>query len=148
MNATELEEAQRNMRERYRSNPKGPKPADAGFGCRHTGGAGPCPRNSKGDCKSWAKLLHFEREYGLTRGEFLDMLAEQGKKCALCGAPFIRFIGTSKRRAGFVPDHCHKTGKVRALLCHNCNVRIGLFGDDPERLEKAAAYLRKHSIIS
>jgi hypothetical protein len=42
-------------------------------------------------------------------------------------------------------DHNHVTNKVRALLCDDCNVGIGTLGENPERLEAAAAYLRHHS---
>lgn len=42
-------------------------------------------------------------------------------------------------------DHCHKTGKVRGLLCYNCNNGIGRLKDDVSVLEKAIIYLKKAS---
>ena len=45
-------------------------------------------------------------------------------------------------------DHCHVTNKVRGWLCLHCNVIIGHAHDDPDLLEKLAAYLRKHPWIS
>jgi hypothetical protein len=38
-------------------------------------------------------------------------------------------------------DHCHKTGRVRGVLCFNCNSAIGKLGDDPDAVRRAAAYL-------
>lgn len=52
--------------------------------------------------------------------------------CEICGV----ILGKS-----FHIDHCHKTNKFRGLLCSNCNIGIGLFGDDPNRLKAAVAYL-------
>ena len=40
-------------------------------------------------------------------------------------------------------DHCHNSSTVRGLLCCSCNLAIGRMGDDPERLEAAAAYIRE-----
>ncbi|MET7613789.1 endonuclease VII domain-containing protein [Streptomyces seoulensis] len=42
-------------------------------------------------------------------------------------------------------DHCHKTGRVRGVLCFNCNSAIGKLGDDPEAVRRAAAYLEGNS---
>ncbi|MFJ3233170.1 endonuclease VII domain-containing protein [Streptomyces sp. NPDC086787] len=37
-------------------------------------------------------------------------------------------------------DHCHKTGRVRGVLCFNCNSAIGKLGDSPDAVRRAAAY--------
>lgn len=41
-------------------------------------------------------------------------------------------------------DHCHKTNKVRGLLCSNCNLGIGKFYDNPLLLKRAVSYLKKY----
>ena len=53
---------------------------------------------------------------------------------------------TPERKDGkkFHVDHDHKTGKVRALLCFNCNVMLGNSFDDPEILRRALLYLESH----
>lgn len=71
--------------------------------------------------------------YGITRAEFDFMLKEQGGHCAICPR-------TNGRRALAV-DHDHATGKVRGLLCDNCNHTLGKMRDDPELLRRAADYL-------
>lgn len=55
--------------------------------------------------------------------------------CAICGRHHSAF----KRRLAV--DHCHKTNKVRALLCAACNAGLGAFQDSPELLRKAANYI-------
>lgn len=42
-----------------------------------------------------------------------------------------------------VVDHCHDTGKIRGLLCHNCNRALGLLKDSVHTLESAIDYLEK-----
>lgn len=42
-------------------------------------------------------------------------------------------------------DHNHKTKKFRGIICHGCNVAIGFLSENPERLERAASYVRKRN---
>lgn len=89
------------------------------------------------DYKAKASERELVRKYGLTMADFETLLEQQGGVCAICGG------GRSGPGKRFHVDHCHVTGQVRGLLCGNCNTAIGLLGDDPERAEKAAAYLRR-----
>lgn len=73
--------------------------------------------------------------YGIEMAEYDAMLAAQGGVCAICKGPHR---GVGKR---LHVDHCHDTGKVRGLLCGNCNTFIGLAEHDPHRLRQAIAYL-------
>jgi hypothetical protein len=70
------------------------------------------------------------------------MLLEQDRLCAICGSRENRKIN-GKYATELSIDHCHRTGKVRGLLCHCCNLALGLFKDNPALLEKAASYLMK-----
>jgi hypothetical protein len=79
------------------------------------------------------------KKYGLTRKEWDLLFEAQGRACASCGSV------TSRGKYGWHTDHDHKTGKVRGILCRGCNHMLGHAGDDPERLIKAAEYLRRHS---
>jgi hypothetical protein len=64
---------------------------------------------------------------------------EHGAKCSICG---VKEEDNGKRLA---VDHCHKTGKVRGLLCDNHNHGIGKFNDDVRLMKKAIKYLEKHN---
>jgi hypothetical protein len=75
-----------------------------------------------------------KQNYGLTEEQEASMRDAQGDACAVC-----RQLFTSTPRV----DHCHATGAVRGLLCHKCNVGLGVFDDDPERLRHAADYLER-----
>lgn len=81
-------------------------------------------------------------KYGITLEDFNKMLIEQDAKCAICASPHAGRNGT------FNVDHCHATGKVRALLCHDCNTALGKFKDSPELMRKAADYIEKHVDIA
>lgn len=74
-------------------------------------------------------------KYGVTSEEWDELMAAQGGACAICGS-------ADHRGNGWHTDHNHDTGKVRGILCHHCNVGIGLFQDDPAGLIAAAEYLR------
>ncbi len=72
--------------------------------------------------------------YGLSKEEFTSLVAAQNGRCAIC------FEVPAGR--GFHVDHCHRTGRIRGLLCRGCNLALGNMKDDPVRLVKAADYLR------
>lgn len=74
--------------------------------------------------------------HGITIQQYKEMEAAQGGKCAICRLP--------DKNNNLSVDHCHKTGRIRGLLCGNCNRMIGLGEDEPTRLESAAQYLRWH----
>jgi len=61
--------------------------------------------------------------YGLNKTAQLELHESQNGKCKLCDKEVEMFIG-NKSNSGYI-DHCHKTGKVRAILCHPCNTSIG-----------------------
>lgn len=69
----------------------------------------------------------------LSSDEYEARLAAQHGGCAICG-------GKPKKRRLSV-DHDHVTGHIRGLLCHSCNLAIGLFRDDTTLLMFAVAYL-------
>ena len=70
------------------------------------------------------------RKYGLTEADRDELIAAQGGVCCIClSAPATHV------------DHCHKTGRVRGVLCFNCNSGLGLLRDDPEAMYRAADYL-------
>lgn len=87
------------------------------------------------DCRRlYARL----RRHGLTYQRYQEILDAQGGMCALCEGPWRGWSGQN----GHI-DHDHKTGRVRGLLCGDCNTAIGRFGDDPVRLRRAAEYLER-----
>lgn len=83
--------------------------------------------------------------YGLTVEQYEEMYGVQGGVCAICKQP-----ETTKGNHGEVKmlsiDHHHGTGKVRGLLCNNCNRAIGLLKDDVEVMLNAIEYVRSNGI--
>lgn len=76
------------------------------------------------------------KKYGITVEDFHRMLVEQGGVCAIC-----RTNCNVNRRLCI--DHCHVTGKVRGLLCSECNSAIGKLKDDKELIKNALNYLEE-----
>jgi len=70
--------------------------------------------------------------YGMSLDTFIAMVEKRQGKCDICGA----FKGRELH-----VDHNHDNGKVRGLLCFNCNNGIGAFGDDPNLMSRAVNYL-------
>lgn len=83
---------------------------------------------------------YLQRTYGITLELYERMLEEQGHVCKLCMGE--GFTMATHHKVKLVVDHCHATGKVRGLLCHNCNRALGLMKDSTETLERAIEYLK------
>lgn len=80
--------------------------------------------------------------YGLSVDDYELLLEAQNFVCAICHKPETRKDGRSGRTIALAVDHCHSTGRVRGLLCAKCNMGIGHFEDETERLERILEYLR------
>lgn len=80
-------------------------------------------------------------EFGITLAEYSTLLEKQGGVCAICGKSMTGVKEKGKQEHALYVDHDHKTGKVRGILCNNCNFGIGHFLDNPQLLLKAAEYL-------
>jgi len=86
--------------------------------------------------KVYSRQWRLMKDFGLTVDDYDRMLKDQNGGCAICGAD-----DSGNKRDHFAVDHDHKSGKVRGLLCYQCNVGLGHFKEDPDLLRKAANYL-------
>ncbi|MBZ9659803.1 endonuclease VII domain-containing protein [Mesorhizobium sp. ESP-6-4] len=93
----------------------------------------PTTSAERGYTQEQSKRWHLKRRYGLTPSNYESMLTEQSGNCAICG----------EQAARACVDHNHNTGKVRAILCHRCNIGLPYVEDAVFR-ERATAYLAKH----
>ena len=81
------------------------------------------------------------RKYDISLEEYDEMVKLQGGKCALC--PATTPGGKHDNQNWFI-DHDHVTGKVRELLCFDCNIVLGIIKDSPEHLGRMITYILKH----
>lgn len=105
-------------------------------------------RNSAGRRTSYAR----DRLYSLAPGQYDAKLAEQGGVCEISRRPETSVSKRTGRTYPLAVDHdrsccpgpksCGKC--LRGLIRRNLNVALGMFGDDPDLLEAAAAYIRRH----
>tara|TARA_Y100000748_G_C15194748_1_gene370939 strand:+ start:33 stop:569 length:537 start_codon:yes stop_codon:yes gene_type:complete len=77
------------------------------------------------------------RQYGIDINRYKQILESQNYACAICGSTETG----SKLQKNFSVDHCHKTEKVRGLLCKPCNIMLGEAKDNPRILSRAIEYL-------
>ena len=84
--------------------------------------------------------------YGLTEQEVQAMFAAQNGLCACCGNPATSMV----KRTGTIKmlhiDHNHETGKVRALLCQDCNIALGHLRHDSKRVQALLSYAAHHDL--
>ena len=82
--------------------------------------------------KSVANML---QKFNMTPKDYDNMLSSQDGGCAICSTD------TPRGNGRFHIDHCHTTGKIRGLLCSKCNVGLGQFDDNTDKLSGAIRYL-------
>lgn len=86
---------------------------------------------------------HLVSNYKMTSKGYLELLIQQKNTCAICGEYETRVTKTGDIKPLSV-DHNHITGKVRALLCNDCNALIGFAKENQEVLKNAITYLQKY----
>ena len=77
----------------------------------------------------------FKKRYGITIDQRDELFASQRFACAACG------ITTNPSKKFWHIDHCHTTGRVRGILCANCNIALGQVSDNIDHLRKLITYL-------
>jgi hypothetical protein len=98
----------------------------------------PLHNKTKSGFDSWCKECRKRYRSNIRRGIYRSMIDDESlkeiirdiKQCVICGA-----------EESLVVDHCHKTNKIRGMLCNHCNRGLGHFKDNPDLLEFARIYL-------
>ena len=80
-------------------------------------------------------------KYHLSVDAFEAIWIKQNGVCAICFVPLR--LNTRGENGNLVVDHCHKSNRVRGLLCGLCNSGIGMLKDSSEVCQRATEYLRK-----
>lgn len=94
------------------------------------------------EVKQKRRLQAVKRYYNPDADVYLKMILDQDNKCFICNKSETHTTKFGDVRPLNV-DHDHATGKVRALLCTNCNAALGNVNDNIEILEKCIAYLKQ-----
>ena len=92
------------------------------------------------------RARHYKRKFGITIEQYEDLHKSQNGVCAICRKPEISCDSKSGLRRSLAVDHCHKTGKIRGLLCWRCNTVIGKLEECPILLRQMIFYLYKSKI--
>jgi len=92
--------------------------------------------------KAWRKAnpnkvknSDLKKMFGITLDDYNQMLKSQNNSCAICGKH------EDDESSSLAVDHCHTTGKIRGLLCSDCNRGLGMFKDNVVVLKNAISYL-------
>jgi len=99
-------------------------------------------RKARAADPDYGKNSDLKKNYGITLDWYKEQHAKQGGVCAICNQPETAVI--RGKTLSLAVDHCHDSGKVRALLCSACNTGIGSLKHDRDLLQKAIAYLETY----
>lgn len=85
----------------------------------------------KNSNKEYVRNKWLKTAYGITIEDYDKLYTNQNGKCAICKNNFDLLM----------VDHEHSSGKIRGLLCDDCNQGIGRFKDNIDILKSAIFYL-------
>lgn len=81
-------------------------------------------------------------KFGITLIEYENLLKKQLGCCAICKQPERRLDNSASGKIkSLALDHHHLTGKLRGLICQDCNLAVGLLKDDPKLVKSLLYYL-------
>lgn len=101
----------------------------------------------QGDCRKCVSDKGRLAKYGITPERYRSILETQGGGCAICGGedPTGRALAVDHDHS-CCPEDGRSCGRcIRGILCSPCNQAVGLLADSLDRIEAAAAYLRRHA---
>lgn len=102
-------------------------------------------RGHKERRKLQARRSFLLKQFGITIEDYEKLLQKHNHQCEICRNKFKKVKDKENRvRQDTCIDHCHKSGKIRGLLCLNCNSALGYFKEDVDILKGAIKYLRKY----
>lgn len=122
-------------------------PAESKFFYRHSNRKDGFDSWCKECKKDYDKIRHKMKNFNISLKQYKNMLKEQSGRCLICGRDFNEIYGNPKQNhIYYTPriDHDHKTGKVRGILCHHCNIALGSFNENPLILVRAIKYLKEN----
>ncbi len=88
------------------------------------------------------RSIVYKKTYGITLENYNEMLAKQNNVCAVCKQPEVILHNITKKPKRLAIDHDHKTGQVRGLLCHRCNVFLGNYEELRDLIPQFEIYLQ------
>lgn len=87
--------------------------------------------------KEGRRVRSLRYNYGIDLCDFNYLLKTQNYRCGLCG------VLQEELSYNLCVDHCHKTNKVRGLLCHCCNIALDFIENKKLNIERATLYLNR-----
>lgn len=100
----------------------------------------PCRMYCSEECsRNGLRNAYLKRNYSISIEDYNEMLLLQEDRCKICYGE--GFTMADHHKIKLVVDHCHETGTIRGLLCHNCNRALGLLQEDSEVIKNALDYV-------
>lgn len=102
----------------------------------------PAYKHGRSHTKEYDTERHMKRAYGIDFEGYSYLIEKHNGVCAIC-----RKSPPNHYKKRLCIDHCHTTGKIRGLLCDDCNTAIGLLQDSTELMSNAIHYLNNAKLV-